>query len=103
MTVLKNLFGSGKEGNRVVVLAKDFAEYLFEAFQGNAGQMFFVKALIREVELFTKRFAVKEGLSVESEDVVGRIQDRGEVIHECPRPIEDEITEQGKRRKKGNT
>ena len=87
----------------MVVFAEDFAEYLFEPFQGNSGQMFFVKALIGEVELFTKRFAVKEGLSVESEDVVGRSQDRGEVIHECPRPVEDEIADQGKRRRTGGT
>ena len=87
----------------MVVFAEDFAEYLFEAFQGNAWQMFFVKALIGEVELFTKRFAIKEGLSVESEDVVGGSQDRGEVIHECTRPVEDEIADQGKRRRKGDT
>jgi hypothetical protein len=59
--------------------------------------------LIGQVELFTKRFAVKEGLSVESEDVVGGSQNRGEVIHECPRPVEDEIADQGKRRRKRNT
>jgi len=87
----------------VVVLAEDLAEYLFEPFQGNSRQVFLVKALIGQVELFTKRFAVKEGLSVESEDVVGVSQDRGKVIHECARPVEDEITDQGKRRRKGGT
>ena len=87
----------------MVVLAKDFAEYHFEAFQGNSRQVFLVKALIGQVELFTKRFAVKEGLSVESEDVVGGSQDRGEVIHECTRPVEDEIADQGKRRRKRDT
>jgi hypothetical protein len=87
----------------VVVLAKYFAEYLFEAFQGNSRQVFLVKALRGQVELFAKGFPVKEGLSVESEDVVGGSQDRGEVIHECPRPVEDEIADQGKRRRKRNT
>ena len=87
----------------MVVLAKDFAEYLFEAFQGNAGQVFLVKALIGEVKLFTEGFAVKERLSVESKDVVGGSKNRGKVIHECPRPIEDEITDQGKRLGKRNT
>ena len=65
----------------MVVLAKDFAEYLFEAFQGNSRQVFLVKALIGEVKLFTKRFPVKEGLSVESEDVVGGGQDGCEVVN----------------------
>jgi hypothetical protein len=32
VTVLKNLFGSRQEGNRVVVLAENLAEYLFEPF-----------------------------------------------------------------------
>jgi hypothetical protein len=48
----------------VVVLAKDFAEYLFEAFQRNSRQVFLVKALIGEVELFTKSFPVKERFTV---------------------------------------
>jgi hypothetical protein len=86
-----------------MVFTKDFTEYLFEPFQGNSGQVFFVKALIGEVELFAKGFSVKERLSVESEDVVGGSQDRGEVIHECARPVEDEIADQGKRRRKGDT
>ena len=64
----------------MVVLTKDFAEYLFEPFQGNSGQVFFVKALIGEVELFTKSFPVKEGLPVESEDVIGGCQDGCEVV-----------------------
>jgi hypothetical protein len=42
--------------------------------------MFFVKALIGKVELFTKGFSVKERLSVEPEDVIGGSQDGGEVI-----------------------
>ena len=64
----------------MVVLAKDFAEYLFEAFQGNSRQVFLVKALIREVELFPKGFSIKQGLSVQSEDVIGGCKDRREVI-----------------------
>jgi hypothetical protein len=87
----------------VVVLAEDLAEYLFEPFQGNTREVFFVKALIGKVELFPKGFPIKQGLSVESEDVVGGGKDGREVVHECPRPIEDEITDQGKRRKKGGT
>ena len=42
--------------------------------------MFFVKALIREVELFAKSFPVKERLTMESEDVIGGGQDGGEVV-----------------------
>ena len=87
----------------MVVLAKDLAEYLFEPFQGNSGKVFFVKALIREVELFTKRFTVKKRLSVESEDMVCGGKDGREVVHKCPRPIKDEITDQGKRRRERNT
>ncbi len=75
----------------MVVLAEDLAEYLFEPFQGKTRKVFFVKALIGQVKLFTKRFAVKEGLSVQSEDVIGGCKDRREVVHECPRPVEDEI------------
>ena len=55
----------------MVVLAKDFTEYLFEAFQRNSRQVFLVKALIGEVELFAKSFPVKERLTMESEDVIG--------------------------------
>jgi len=80
VTVLKNFFGSRQKGNRVVVLAEDLAEYLFEAFQGNSRQVFFVKALIGEVELFTKGFPVKKGLSVKSEYVVCGCNDRREVV-----------------------
>ena len=42
--------------------------------------MFFVKALIGKVELFTKSFPVKEGLSVKSKDVIGGGQYGGEVV-----------------------
>ena len=64
----------------MVVFTKYFTEYSFEAFQGNAGQMFFVKSLIGEVKLFTEGCEVKEGLSVKSEYVVGSCKDRGEVV-----------------------
>jgi hypothetical protein len=64
----------------VVVLAEDLAEYLFEPFQGNTREVFFVKALIGKVELFTKGFPIKQGLSVQSEDVIGGCKDRREVI-----------------------
>ena len=87
----------------MVVLAEDLAEYLFEPFQGNTREVFFVKALIGKVELFPKGFPIKQGLSVQSEDVIGGCKDRREVIHKCPRPIEDEITDQGKRRRERNT
>ena len=87
----------------MVVLAEDFAEYLFESFKGNTREVFFVKALIREVELFPKGFTVKKRLSVESEDVIGGGKNGREVIHKCPRPIKDEITDQGKRRRERNT
>jgi hypothetical protein len=43
----------------VVVLAEDLAEYLFEPFQGNTREVFFVKALIGKVELFPKGFPIK--------------------------------------------
>jgi hypothetical protein len=103
VTVLKNLFGSRQEGNRVVVLAEDLAEYLFEPFKGNTREVFFVKALIGEVELFTEGFPVKERLAVESEDVVGGSQNRGEVIHERSGPVKDEISDQGGSRRKEST
>jgi hypothetical protein len=64
----------------VVVLPEDLAEYLFEPFQGNTREVFFVKALIGKVELFPKSFPVKERFSVESEDVIGGCKDRGEVV-----------------------
>ena len=82
----------------MVVLAKDFAEYLFEPFQGNSGQVFFVKAFIGEVELFTKSFPVKEGLPMESEDVIGGCQDGCEVVDERSGPVKDEISDQWRRR-----
>jgi hypothetical protein len=80
VTVLKNIFGSRQEGNRVVVLAEDLAEYLFEPFKGNTREVFFVKALIGKVELFPKGFPIKQGLSVQSEDVIGGCKDRREVV-----------------------
>ena len=82
----------------MVMLTKDFAEYLFEPFQGNSGQVFFVKAFIGEVELFTKSFPVKEGLPMESEDVIGGCQDGCEVVDERSGPVKDEISDQWKRR-----
>jgi len=42
--------------------------------------MFFVKALIGEVELFAKSFPVKERLTVESEYVIGGGQYGCEVV-----------------------
>lgn len=60
--------------------------------------MFFVKALIGEVELFTEGFPVKEGLTVESEDVIGRGQYGCEVVDESSGPVKDEISDQWKRR-----
>jgi hypothetical protein len=42
--------------------------------------VFFVKALIGEVELFPKGFPIKQGLSVESEDVIGGGQYGCEVV-----------------------
>lgn len=96
MAILQNLFGSRKKGYRVMMLAKNFAEYLFEPLQGNSGQVFFVKSLVGEVELLAKGFAVKEGLAVESEDVVGGGENGGEVVDESPRPVEDEIADQDK-------
>ena len=98
VTVLKNLFGSRQEGNRVVVLAEDLAEYLFEPFQGNTREVFFVKALIGEVELFTEGFPVKERLSVESEDVIGGGEYGCEVVDESSGPVKDEISDQWKSR-----
>ena len=81
----------------MVVLAKDFAEYLFETIQGNSGQVFLVKALIGEVEPFTKSFPVKERLPVESEDVIGGGQYGGEIVDESSGPVKDEISDQWKR------
>jgi hypothetical protein len=60
--------------------------------------MIFVKALIGEVELFAKSFAVKERLPVESEDVIGGGQYGGEVVDESSGPVKDEISDQWKRR-----
>ena len=62
--------------------------------------MFFVKALIGEVELFAKGFSVKERLSVESEDVIGGGQYGGEVVDESSGPVKDEISDQWKSRQK---
>ena len=56
--------------------------------------MFFVKALIGEVELFTKGFPVEERLAVESEDVIGGSQYGCEVVDESSRPVKDEISDQ---------
>ena len=82
----------------MVVLPKDFAEYPFEAFKGNSGKMLFIKALIGEVELFTKGFPIKERLTVESEDVIGGGQYGCEIVDESSGPVKDEISDQWKRR-----
>ena len=81
-----------------MVFTKDFTEYLFEPFQGNSGQVFFVKALIGEVELFAKGFSVKERLSVESEDVIGGGEYGCEIVDESSGPVKDEISDQWKSR-----
>ena len=60
--------------------------------------MFFVKALIGEVELFTKGFPVEERLAVESKDVVGGGQYGCEVVDESSGPVKDEISDQWKSR-----
>ena len=78
----------------MVVLPKDFAEYSFEAFQGNSGQVLLVKALIGKVELLTEGFPVKEGLPVESEDMIGGGQYGCEVVDESSGPVKDEISDQ---------
>ena len=82
----------------MVVLTKDFAEYLFEPFQGNSGQVFFVKALIGEVELLSKSLPVEERLAVESENVIGGGEYGCEVVDESSGPVKDEISDQWKRR-----
>ena len=82
----------------MVMFAKDFAEYLFKPFQGNSGQVFFVKALIGEVELFSKSLPVKERLAVESEDVIGGGEYGCEVVDESSGPVKDEISDQWKSR-----
>ena len=60
--------------------------------------MFFVKALIGKVELFTEGFSVKEGLPVESEDVIGGGQDGCEVVNESSGPVKDKISDQWRSR-----
>jgi hypothetical protein len=60
--------------------------------------MFFIKALIGEVELFTKSFPVKERLAVKSKDVIGGGQDGCEVVDESSGPVKDEISDQWKSR-----
>ncbi len=60
--------------------------------------MFFVKALIGEVELFSKSLPVKERLAVESEDVIGGGEYGCEVVNESSRPVKDEISDQWKSR-----
>jgi len=60
--------------------------------------MFLVKALIGEVELFTKSLPVKERLAVESEDVIGGGEYGREVVDESSGPVKDEISDQWKSR-----
>ena len=60
--------------------------------------MFFVKALIGEVELFSKSLPVKGGLAVESEDVIGGGEYGCEVVDESSGPVKDEISDQWKSR-----
>ena len=95
MAILQDLLGTGEERDGVVVFSKNFAKYLFQSLEGNTRQVLFVKSFVRQVELFSKRFSVKERFAVEAKDVVGGGQDCGEVVDQGARPVEDEVAYQG--------
>jgi hypothetical protein len=98
VAVLEDISSSRKKGNGVVVFSKDFAENLFQSFQGYPGQVFLVKPFVGKIKLFPKGFPVKEWFSVKRKDVVGGGQYGREIVDESSRPVKDEITNQWKRR-----
>ena len=92
MAVLEDFAGSGQKRDGVVKFAEDLPEDLFQFPDGGVGDVFFVKSLVRQVELVAERLTVKRRFAVGGEDAVSGLQDRGEVVDEGAGPIEDQVS-----------
>jgi hypothetical protein len=93
VAVFKDLSRPGEKGDGVVKFAKDLPKDFLQFLEGGVGNVFFVEALIREIEFFPEGLAVKRGFPVGSEDPVGGFQDGGKVVHESAGPVEDQVAD----------
>src|SRR6266545_475721 len=64
---------------------------LFELIQGNVRDVAIVKLFVRQAKLGAKPFQRQFGNARPPEDVVARLPDRGQIIHEGSRPVEDDV------------
>ena len=89
VTVFENLPRPGQKGDGVVKFPENLPEDFLQLVEGGVGNVFFVEAFVRKIELFPKSLPVEGGLSVGGKDAVGGLQDGGEVVDEGAGPVED--------------
>jgi len=96
VAVFKNLARSGQKRNGVMQLPENLAEDFLQLVKGGVGDVLFVEAFVREIELFPKGLTVEGGFPVGGKDAVGGLEDGGEVVDEGAGPVEDEVADQDK-------
>ena len=79
----------------MVEFAEYFPEDLLQLVDGHLRNMFLVESVVREIKLFAKSISVERGFAVESEDVVGGLEDGGEVVDKGAGPVEDQVADHG--------
>jgi len=72
-----------------VQLPENLAEDFLQFVKGGVGDVLFVEAFVREIELFPKGLTVEGGLPVGGKNAVGGLQDGGEVVDEGAGPVEN--------------
>jgi len=92
VAVFEDFAGAGEKGDGVVEFPEDLAEDFLQFMKGSMGDVFFVKAFVREIELFPEGLAIEGGFAVGGKDPIGGLEYGGEIIHEGAGPVEDKIS-----------